>query len=115
MAKVKKHEEVDKSLEDGIRQRFLEAVDELRGRQRLTGTVIMEAVGDHQQSLAAMRRGKRYPTVKNIVLLCTEFKYSETWLLFGTGSRNKESKTEPLARLKEMEKEIKEMKKRFSK
>lgn len=104
----------DKVIEEGVRVRFLQAIDELiNGPGNLTVTYIMESVGDHQQSLSLFRNGRRYPTIKNVVMLCNAFKYSETWLLFGTGLKNKSREKDPIKRLDEIEAEIKLLRKKI--
>lgn len=104
-------EKSDKKIEDGIRARMLEAIDELHYEyDRLSYTQIMTDIGDHQQSRALLISGRRYPTLKNVVLLCSKFGYSETWILFGTGSKRKKGHTDPLTRLAAVEVEVKELK-----
>lgn len=106
----------NKDIEEEVRERFLIAIDELiNGPGNLTVTYIMESVGDHQQSLSLFRNGRRYPTIKNIVMLCCNFGYSETWLLFGTGAKKKTKEKDPLKRLEQIEEDVKQLKKKLMK
>lgn len=104
--------DTDDIIKDSIRLRVIEAIDEQHfNGERLSYTKIMEEIGDHQQSLAQYRIGKRSPTLKNVVLLCTRFGYNETWVLFGTGSKKKKKSKDLNDRIIDAEKEISDIKK----
>lgn len=105
-----------KDIEEAIRKRFIEVVNEINAADdALSIARIMEKLGDYQQSFTQMHAGKRYPTLKNVVLLCQYFGVNPAWLLFGTGNNGLASAAAPLKRLEMMEQEIQMLKLVFEK
>lgn len=80
-----------KKIENEVRTRFMIALDEtiVKAAAEKTITEIMTDIGDHQQSLSLLRSGRRFPTVKNIVLICQLYGYNESWILFGESPKKK--------------------------
>jgi hypothetical protein len=104
----------DKTIEEGIRKRFLEVVDQLNADESLNIEKIMLSIGDYAQSYTQMKTGKRYPTIKNIVLLCEVYGVNANWLLFNAGSNGLDAARSPLERLKVLEQEIENLKRILS-
>jgi hypothetical protein len=103
-----------KQIEDSVRTRFIQAVDQLNLQDDLNIEKIMESVGDYQQAYTQMNSGKRYPTLKNIVLLCQGYGVNANWLLFGIGENGlQHQSTTPLQRLKILEQDITMLKHSF--
>jgi hypothetical protein len=94
-----------KEIEDAIRERFIEAVNQIRMSQPNIET-IMKSVGDYQQGFTQMNSGKRYPTLKNIVLICQCYGVNANWLLFGTGETGLKSPVTLQTRLAFIEQEL---------
>lgn len=94
-----------KEIEENIRSRFIDAVNEIR----LSGPnieTIMKSIGDYQQGFTQMNTGKRYPTLKNIVLLCQCYGVNANWLLFGIGENGLQSSVTMQNRVAFIEQEL---------
>jgi hypothetical protein len=101
------------TINEQVRARVIDAIDEIHYGHKLSYKEVMASLGDVSQVLTQMKIGKRYPTLEHIVALNTTYRYSFDWLLLGiTPVRLLEAKS-PIARLDEIEQEIKLMKKAF--
>jgi hypothetical protein len=98
--------------QEHVRSRYLQAIDEIKKETMDSYTAIMQSLGDHQQSLALLRNGARYPTLLNLVLLCQKYSYLPAWVLLGEGKRK--LKDDNLAgRIADIEKELRDIKKKL--
>lgn len=82
--------EKNKELAAGVTARFLEAMEHIISNN-IKGVTSRkkfgDMVGEYQQNFSKMESGKRSPTIKSLVKLCTEFGYSAEWLLLGIGEK----------------------------
>lgn len=101
------------SINEQVRARVIDAIDEIHYGQKLSYKEVMTSLGDVSQVLTQMKIGKRYPTLEHIVALNTKYKYSFDWLLLGTTPVRLLAAKSPLDRLDEIEQEIKLLKKVF--
>ncbi len=93
-----------KTIEEQIRDRFLEAVEELKlagfTGNRLDDVSykdIFESIGEFPQAHRQMKTGTRYPTLANIVRMSQEHGYRIEWLMLGLPpKRNKIVKSRTL-------------------
>jgi hypothetical protein len=95
-----------KPIEDLIRERALQAINELYQPPENNYKAIMESIGEVQQVHTQLRDGRRRPTLKNIVLLNQVHGYSFKWLLLGEGQKKDKQDKDPLKRLEEIEREL---------
>lgn len=98
------------NINEQVRERVLEAVDEIHFNQRVSYKEIMKSLGDISQVLTQIKIGKRYPTLEHIVSLNTTHKYSFDWLLLGKAPKRIGIEKSPLERIEEIEQEIKYLK-----
>src|SRR5690242_14588188 len=105
----------NKQIEEGIRTRFIESVEQIRAAGEETIEDIMKNLGDYQQSFTQMKAGTRYPTLKNVVLLCQCYGVNANWLLFGIGGNGIDNALNPLKRLHLLEQEMEQLKMIFGK
>lgn len=72
----------------GITNRFLqvcaEVIQEGHTDNRKT---FAESVGEHQQNLSLMEKGRRAPTLEQIVTACKKYGYSANWLVLNMGQK----------------------------
>lgn len=81
-----------KTIEDQIRKRVLEAIEEIATHDnKASYASIMRNLGDYQQSHVQLKEGKRYPTLRNIVLLHEKYHYSINWIMTGSGEKRTNS------------------------
>lgn len=81
-----------KTIEDQIRKRVLDAIEEIATQDKKNSYAsIMRNLGDYQQSHQQLKEGKRYPTLRNIVLLHEKYHYSILWIMTGTGEKRTNS------------------------
>jgi hypothetical protein len=98
------------NIHEQIRERVIEAIEEIHFGKRLPYGDIMVSLGDVQQVYAQLKSGKRFPIFQHIVSLNTEYKYSFDWLLLGKSPKRISAEMSPLERIEEIEQEIKRLK-----
>ena len=103
------------TINDQIRQRVLEALDELKKSKDLSYKELMESLNDVPQVHTQLKSGRRYPTLEHIVLLNQVHKYSFNWLLLGVPPRRLVKSKTPIERVNEMELDLKDLKKHLVK
>lgn len=99
------------NINEQVRERVIEAIDEIHFSQRVSYKDIMTSLGDISQVLTQIKNGKRYPIFSHIVLLNTVYKYSFDWLLLGKTPKRIGVEKSPLERIEEIEQEVKLLKK----
>lgn len=72
----------------GITQRFLQICAEAIQEGYINNKKeFAESVGEHQQNLSQMDKGKRAPTLDQIVNACRKYGYSANWIMLNQGSK----------------------------
>jgi hypothetical protein len=110
-----------KQIEKGVRERFLEAVDEVKSKGVKQGTSykeIFESIDSHQQVHSQMKQGLQFPTVKQLILFHKKYGYSFQWLMLGIGAKKTIQRTfkapDPLDLIEEGLSILKQKKKKVS-
>ena len=103
------------TINDQIRQRVLEALDELKKSKDLSYKELMASLNDVPQVHTQLRSGRRYPALEHIVLLNQIHKYTFNWLLLGIPPKRSVKTKSPLERVSEMESDLKDLKKHLTK
>lgn len=69
-----------------ITQRFLQICSEVIQEGKVSNkTDFADSVGEHQQNLSQMEKGKRAPTLEQIATACKKYGYSANWLILNQG------------------------------
>lgn len=79
---------MNKEHTHGITQRFLQICSETIQEGRINNRKeFCEQVGEHQQNLSQMDKGRRAPTLDQLARACKKFGYSPNWLILNIGNK----------------------------
>lgn len=72
----------------GITQRFLQlAAEVIQEGHTDNKKSFAESIGEYQQNIIAMEKGKRAPTLEQVVTACKKYGYSANWLMLNMGQK----------------------------
>jgi len=97
------------SLNDEIRVRVINAIDEIKRNKGITYSEVMNSLNDIQQVHVQLKSGIRYPSFEHLYWLYKKYYYSLEWLFTGLPPKKIKKEKTPEERLNEMDNDIESM------